>query len=136
MKPSIFMHSFDCKNTICKEFGISEDSLKDCHVFLAYYHVGSWGCDSSAYVLFERGGELFEVHGAHCSCHGLEEQTYSGGSTQWEPELVTAGYLAHQMSHNGSDCGLFDCGGYDDEVELARNACETVVSYIVNNQQA
>lgn len=35
----------------------------------------------SAFVVFERDGVLYEVHGGHCSCHGLEGQ--------WEPEETT-----------------------------------------------
>lgn len=32
----------------------------------------------TAFVLFEKGGKLYEVNGGHCSCYGLEGQ--------WEPE--------------------------------------------------
>lgn len=47
---------------------------------VAYMSVGSFGCDSSAFIVFERNGEIWEVNGSHCSCYGFEGQ--------WEPELV------------------------------------------------
>lgn len=39
-----------------------------------------------AFVLFERGGVLFEVNGSHCSCYGLEGQ--------WKPEETSWAALA------------------------------------------
>jgi hypothetical protein len=112
IKPEIFMHTFDGKKSICSEFGIDENTLDGCHVYLAYYHIGSYGCDSSAFLLYEnQDGDLFEVNGGHCSCHGLSEESYSGGPTQWEPEHTTPEALNHRLT-NGS---LGSVGGYDDE---------------------
>lgn len=39
---------------------------------------GGAAYEGDAIVLFEREGKLFEVHGGHCSCYGLEGQ--------WTPE--------------------------------------------------
>ena len=39
-----------------------------------------------ALLVYERGGKLYEVNGAHCSCHGLEDQ--------WAPEETSWGALA------------------------------------------
>ena len=47
-------------------------------IVAAYEHEGYEG---SAFVLFEREGKLFEAHGSHCSCYGLEDQ--------WSPEETT-----------------------------------------------
>jgi hypothetical protein len=44
----------------------------------------------SAFVLFERDGKLYEVHGSHCSCYGLEGQ--------WEPEETTWEALAMRLN--------------------------------------
>lgn len=52
----------------------TEDEL-----ILASYGGGLY--DGDAFVLFERDGTLYEVHGSHCSCHGLEGQ--------WAPEATT-----------------------------------------------
>jgi len=112
-KPEIFLHHFDCKRTICEEFNIDINTLDKCHVYLAYYHIGEFGCDSSAFVLYEdEAGRLFEVHGGHCSCHGLDSQSYNGEPhSQWEPEEAAVPALKHRLV-NGS---LGDVGGYDDE---------------------
>lgn len=111
MKP-IYMHSFDSKESVISEFGIDAASLDGAEILLAYYHIGDYGCDSSAFVLYEKDGKLFEVHGAHCSCHGLSEIDYSGSvGSQWDPEETTVEALEHRAT-KGS---LGSVGGYDDE---------------------
>ena len=52
--------------------------LEGVTILLAYYLYEDYS--GEAYVLFERDGDLFEVHGSHCSCYGLEGQ--------WEPFRV------------------------------------------------
>lgn len=112
MKPEIFMHEFSSKEDILREFEISEEALKDCHVYLAYYHVGDFGCDSSAFVLFEdKAGKLYEVNASHCSCYGLAENDICGSTgNQWEPEETSVEALAHRLKHGS----LGTVGGYDD----------------------
>lgn len=39
-----------------------------------------------ALVLYRKGGKLYEAHGSHCSCYGLEDQ--------WAPEETTVEALA------------------------------------------
>lgn len=60
-------------------------------VLLAYYTYEDYS--GSAFVLYQKDGKLFEVHGSHCSCYGLEGQ--------WEPEETTYAALSmrpwHQM---------------------------------------
>lgn len=108
----IFMHSFDSKESIISKFGIDPSLLEGADILLAYYHVGDYGCDSSAFVLYEKDGKLFEVHGGHCSCYGLSEIDYSGSvGSQWDPEETTVEALDHRAS-KGS---LGSVGGYDDE---------------------
>lgn len=50
----------------------------DMHVLVADYTYEDYS--GSAFVLFEQGGVLYENHGSHCSCYGLEDQ--------WQPERV------------------------------------------------
>lgn len=38
-----------------------------------------------------------EIHGSHCSCHGLSEDPYSGGPTQWQPEETTVEAIRHRL---------------------------------------
>lgn len=45
--------------------------------------------EGSAFVLFERGGKLYEVNGSHCSCFGFEDQ--------WDPEEASIAELRHRM---------------------------------------
>jgi hypothetical protein len=51
----------------------------DIEVLFASYEGG--GYDGDAVVVFRQEGKLYEVHGGHCSCHGLENQ--------WSPEEST-----------------------------------------------
>lgn len=53
-------------------------------LLLATYTYEDYSGD--AFVLFQRDGKLYEVHGSHCSCNGLEDQ--------WEPEQTTWEALA------------------------------------------
>lgn len=52
-------------------------------IVVAAYEID--GYEGSAFVLFTRDGKLFENHGGHCSCYGLEDQ--------WAPEETTAAAL-------------------------------------------
>lgn len=108
----IFMHRFDSEKSIISEFGIDAELLDGAEILLAYYHVGDYGCDSSAFVLYEKGGNLFEVHGGHCSCYGLSEIDYSGSvGSQWDPEETTVDSLEHRATEGS----LGSVGGYDDD---------------------
>ena len=54
---------------------IVHDTLEKLDVLIAYESVGSWGCDSTSFFLFKDSkGNLFEMHGSHCSCYGFEGQ--------------------------------------------------------------
>lgn len=61
--------------------------FKDVEILLASYGVG--GYEGDAFVLFRRGGKLYEVNGSHCSCFELEGQ--------WEPEETTVTALRHRI---------------------------------------
>lgn len=58
--------------------------LVDSVLIASVYEVESY--EGSAFVLFEKGGKLYEVNGSHCSCYGLEDQ--------WEPTETTWKALA------------------------------------------
>ena len=84
---------------------VSEDfafpgALDGAEIIVAYMHEGSWGCDSDAFIVFKRGGQLYEVHGSHCSCYGFERQ--------WDPEVVPDVAAILQRSD-----GALAGGGYD-----------------------
>lgn len=61
-----------------------DDFPTDEEILMASYGGASY--EGDAFVLFQRDGKLYEVHGSHCSCYGLEGQ--------WEPEETTWAALA------------------------------------------
>ena len=65
------------------------EEYKDINILFASY--GNANYSGSAWVLFEKNGQLFEVNGDHCSCYGLEGQ--------WEPEEVSLIELEHRLIH-------------------------------------
>ena len=72
------------RNKYNDAFTIPVDFPTDEELLLASYETP--GYDGMAFVLFQRDGQLFEVHGSHCSCYGLENQ--------WNPEATTWEALA------------------------------------------
>jgi len=56
-------------------------------VLVAWYDCEDY--EGSAFVLFSQNGKLYEVHGGHCSCYGLEGQ--------WGPEETSATAILHRM---------------------------------------
>lgn len=117
------------KAKIANDFGIPEEHLEGCTLIVAYMSVGSYGCDSAAFVVFEKEGNLYEVNASHCSCYGFSESDYSGDTrTQWKPEAVEDVQAILQRS----DWGLA-AGGYDDD--QAANAAairKTLRNYTAN----
>jgi hypothetical protein len=67
----------------------TEKSFEHVEVLLASYGYENYSGD--AFVLFRdtRDGKLYEVHGGHCSCYGLEDQ--------WDPELTDLEALKHRL---------------------------------------
>lgn len=79
---------------------ITKEEAEKYNPVASYESVGDYGCDSSGWFLIQNRetGELFEVHGSHCSCYGFEDQ--------FKPEPTTLEYLK-------SDKFGLSCGGYD-----------------------
>lgn len=72
------------------DFNVKWLKKTDVNVLLAWYCYEYYS--GSAYVLFKNTeGKLFEVHGSHCSCYGLEGQ--------WEPEETNAEALRHWIQN-------------------------------------
>jgi hypothetical protein len=70
----IFLDIFTNEADVYREFRFEgEKAIK---ILFASYMYESYS--GNAFVLFEQDGKLYEVHGGHCSCYGLEGQ--------WEPE--------------------------------------------------
>ena len=94
----------EVKKHIVSSYEVDDSEVDKYEVLVAYESVGSWGCDSSSWILLKdrETGKLFETHGSHCSCYGFEGQ--------FEPEETTVEYLQ-------SDRFFFCCGGYDNSAE-------------------
>ena len=75
-KEPIFLNLFGNKKDIEYEFQVKlEENIK---ILFAYYEDENYS--GSAWVLFEKNGELYEASGEHCSCYGLDGQ--------WEPDIT------------------------------------------------
>lgn len=94
----------EVKRHIISSYEADASEVGKYEVLVAYESVGSWGCDSSSWILLKdkETGKLFETHGGHCSCYVFEGQ--------FEPEETTVEYLK-------SDKFYFSCGGYDNSEE-------------------
>ena len=89
-----------------EDFGIDKTALEGAEVLLASYTYEDYS--GSAFVLFRRDGDLYEVNGSHCSCYGLAEQDYCGTDrTQWEPEETSREALEKRIDSYEFD-GLRD----------------------------
>lgn len=55
-------------------------------LWASYEYVGYEG---EAWVIFEDGDKLYEVHGSHCNCNGLDGQ--------WEPEETSWEFVAKEL---------------------------------------
>jgi hypothetical protein len=63
------------------------DEWQPINILFASYETANYSGD--AWVLFERGGELWEVSAGHCSCYGVEGQ--------WSPEKVVLPELKNRL---------------------------------------
>lgn len=111
-----YVNGWDSKEAMIKDWeGVySGDALRfelvnkylHVEVLLASYVTPAYS--GSAFVLFRdtRDNKLYENHGSHCSCMGLEDQ--------WEPEAVDLESLKHRVTNGqlGEE--------YDDELGFAK----------------
>lgn len=95
---SLFLHEWSSGglDAMKEDFRITDADLVDVEVLLAAYEYEAY--EGSAYVLFRKGADLFEVVGGHCSCYGLNEFDYSGNpTTQWQPEATTVDAIRRRI---------------------------------------
>lgn len=77
------------KNGMIKDFRIKPEAIEGAEILVASYTYEDYS--GSAYVLFRQDGKLFEVHGSHCSCYGLEGQ--------WEPEEADRDAILYRVKN-------------------------------------
>ena len=103
---SIFLHNWDSKEAMIADFEniYGTENLTPEHI-AKYAHVdvllASYGTDNytgDAFVLFRntKDGQLYENHGSHCSCYGLEGQ--------WKPEICDLESLRHRLKQGSLGC--------------------------------
>lgn len=95
----MYLQEFKNKSDIESHYSVKLE--RGTKVLLAWYGYGDY-CGSS-FVLFEKGGQLYEVNGSHCSCNGLEGQ--------WEPEPTTVKALKHVLDEGDKFYNHYD--GHD-----------------------
>jgi hypothetical protein len=88
-----FFGEFENEESVIGAFEIPDHELEDAEIIVALYSCEDYS--GSALVLFRRGGQLFEVHGSHCSCNGLEGQ--------WEPEPTSEADLWRELKNGAWD---------------------------------
>ena len=72
----MYFGGFRDMEDMVNQFEIKQSELADATIIAAVYEGGSY--DGSAMVVYRKDGKLYEVHGSHCSCNGLEDC--------WNPE--------------------------------------------------
>lgn len=111
----MFLHTFEGgPEKILLHFELDGDALAGADILLASYNIHGWSGD--AYVLFRRDGQLFEVFGSHCSCHGL--------AGQWDPQETSLPALSARAD-------LYARALADDEEEGNDDGCRTEFIAIV-----
>ena len=101
-----FEGEFDEAEDVFSAFLCDEADREGVDILYAEYENG--GYDGTAFVIFLKNGELFEVNASHCSCHGLGDQWYPE-ETSWE-DLQ----FRHNSIEDPNLCALI-------EAELARS---------------
>lgn len=84
----IYNGNFNNKKDVESNFSVD---LQDSTIVYAEYVTGSY--EGSAWVIFSRNGKLYEVHGSHCSCNGLEGQ--------WSEEETSPEIILERIKRNG-----------------------------------
>lgn len=86
-----FLNNFDCQRDVESSYGLEEGALDGCQFIIADYTYENYS--GSSFVLFMQNGTLYENHGSHCSCYGLEGQ--------WGPEETSVAELEGRLDRGG-----------------------------------
>ena len=87
----MYLGNFADKEDLMNAFEIDEATLEGCRILFAAYENESY--DGYAMVIFSKEGKLYEVHGSHCSCNGLEGM--------WDPEETNMEALKMRSCNHG-----------------------------------
>ena len=91
-----------------------EDPNPDCVIFADYSYEDYYG---DAFYVYIKDGIVYEGHGSHCSCHGLEGQ--------FEPEVVgTLDFAIEYFKKKDSNCGKLRYGAAESNYKLVISKLE------------
>jgi hypothetical protein len=102
----LYLEDFTSKQDIINEFNISPETLNGCNILFAWYEYESY--TGTAFVLFEKDGNLYEVNGSHCSCYGLEGQ--------WEPEETTKEAIRYRINNGELGKSYYEDKNFDTQL--------------------
>lgn len=105
----VYLNLFDNEEDVFSSFSVGPADREGVDIILAWYKDEDYSGD--AFVLFERDGRLYEVHGGHCSCYGLEGQ--------WEPEETSLVALARALTVSKLGTGYRDDNEFAAELRMA-----------------
>jgi len=106
----MYKGNFKNKEDVVEAFTSGPDGVFDepdmtgVKILLAWYGYGDY--DGSAFVLFERDNQLYEVNASHCSCYELEGQ--------WSPEETSVEALRHRIEKGYLGKDTYTSGGVFD----------------------
>lgn len=101
------MTEAEVKAHLVSSYEADSKLVDDLDIVIGYESVGSWGCDSSSFFLLkDKAGNLFEVHGSHCSCFGFE-----GQFQLHETSVEALKFRVKEGKYNS----VFYIGGYDSD---------------------
>ncbi len=104
MENTVYMNDWaeGGKEQMVTDFAIDPTKLDGAEILVASY---TYECYEGMHMSFFGAREkLFEVHGSHCSCYGLEDQ--------WEPEETTKEAIVHRLTN----------GTWGEEGKIAKHA--------------
>ena len=84
----VYFEGFGCLEDVVSNFNLSSEQLEGVEILYAMYDSADY--EGWAEVIFRKDGKLYEVHGSHCSCYGLEDQ--------WEPTETTAAAVLMRLN--------------------------------------
>lgn len=73
MLKDVYIDGWDCLQDMLEAFCISKSEVEGYNIIVAAYDTAD-AYSGDAFVLLEKDGKYYEVHGGHCSCYGLEDQ--------------------------------------------------------------
>ena len=125
---AVFLHNWDSKESMIADFegtyGVDnltpEQIAKYDHVDVILASYGTDNYSGGAFVLFrnKNDGKLYENHGSHCSCYGLEDQ--------WGEEPCDIESLKHRVTEGSLGSDEYCDNVFKDEIRQVIHELELV----------